>query len=279
MGLALHPDFPDQPYVYVMHTYDSPEGRLNRVIRLRHQGTTGEFDRVILDGMPGARNHNGGRIAFGPDDLLYICAGETFQRELAQNKNSLGGKILRVTPDGDIPQGNPFPDSPIYTLGHRNPQGLAWHPETGDLFASEHGPSGEFGLRARDEVNVIRKGGNYGWPRVVGAGDISPYVDPLVMWEETTPPAGMTFYQGDLFLATLGSEALVRISLERTNDGYQVTGIERWFAESRRNSIYGRLRDAVVGPDGGLHVLTSNRDGRGSPRSGDDKILRIIPVE
>ncbi len=128
-------------------------------------------------------------------------------------------------------------------------------------------------------MNVIRKGENYGWPRVVGAGKTQPYVDPLIMWEDTTPPAGMTFFQGDLFLATLGSEALIRISLEQTNTGYRVTRIERWFAESRGNSIYGRLRAAVVGPDNALYVTTSNQDGRGRPRSGDDKILRITPVE
>jgi len=279
MGLALHPEFPNTPYVYVMYTYDGPSGRLNRVARLRHNGTTGEMANVILDDIPGGRNHDGGRIAFGPDGMLYVCAGETFQRELAQDENSLGGKILRLTPEGDIPSDNPFPDSPIYSMGNRNPQGLAWHPETGDLFESEHGPSGEFGLRARDEINVIYPGENYGWPRVVGAAENSQYVDPLIMWENTTPPSGMTFFNGALFVATLRSEALIRISMEYTGDNYQVTGIQRWFVSSNGNSTYGRLRAAVVGPDGALYVLTSNQDGRGNPRTNDDKILRITSTD
>jgi quinoprotein glucose dehydrogenase len=279
MGLALHPDFPEEPYLYAMHTYRGPDGVKNRVIRLEDRGDHGRFDKVIIENIPGGLNHNGGRIAFGPDGMLYVTTGETFEAQLAADLNSLGGKILRLTPEGKVPEDNPFPDSPVYSFGHRNPQGLAWHPETGQLFASEHGPSGEFGLRAHDEINMIRPGGNYGWPNVVGAPGLKPYADPLVVWKETAvPPAGMAFYDGDLFVAVLGRGALIRISLAQLRPGYRVERIERWFAQAPHETRLGRIRDVVAAPDGRLYFLTSNRDGRGSPRPGDDKIYRLEPI-
>lgn len=278
MGLALHPRFPDQAFVYAMQTFQNASGNLeNRVIRLRHLGDRAEFDRVILDGIPGGRNHNGGRIAFGPDGLLYVGTGEVFQGELAQDRNSLGGKVLRVNPDGGIPADNPFPNSAVYTLGNRNPQGFAWHPQTGALFSSEHGPSGENGWRGHDELNLIVRGDNYGWPRVIGAPGRDGFDDPIVFWPDGAPPAGIAFWRGDLFMTTLRRQALVRVSLERSGQTYRATRLENWFASSNGQGRYGRLRDAVVGPDGALYVTTSNQDGRGSPRDGDDRILRIAP--
>jgi glucose/arabinose dehydrogenase len=285
MGLALHPEFPKKPYIYVMHTYKIGGELRNRVIRLKDEGLRGVFDRVIIENIPGGKFHNGGRIAFGPDGMLFIATGETFHAELAQNLKSLGGKILRITPEGNVPEDNPFKGSPIYSYGHRNPQGLAWHPFTGDLFESEHGPSGEFGRFAHDEINVIKKGGNYGWPAVIGAARLKQYTDPLIVWEKTTPPSGIAFYkgellkhlQGDLFIATLRSESLIRIRLQK-NDGYKVTRIERWFANGYSDGRYGRIRDVVEGPDGALYFLTNNRDGRGTPQSGDDRIYIISPI-
>jgi glucose/arabinose dehydrogenase len=285
MGLAAHPEFPKEPYLYAMQTYRKGSNLYNRVVRLKDLGDRGVFDRVIIDLIPGGRFHDGGRIAFGPDGLLYITTGETFEGKLAQDLNSLAGKILRVTPDAGIPGDNPFKGSPVYTYGHRNPQGLAWHPETKDLFESEHGPSGESLLFANDEVNVIVKGGNYGWPEVVGAPGRKPYIDPLIVWKKTTPPSGITFYngkllpylKGDLFVATLRSQSLIRIKLKRVDGRYHVTDIERWFVKDDGNGAFGRLRDVVEGPDGALYFLTNNRDGRGNPRRGDDKIYRIGP--
>jgi len=285
MGLALHPEFSIKPYVYAMHTYRK-EGKLfNRVVRFRDTGDRGIFDSVIIDRISGGRLHDGGRIAFGPDGMLYITTGETFRRELAQDLQSLAGKILKLTPEGGIPVDNPFNGSPIYSYGHRNPQGLSWHPETNDLFESEHGPSGESLLFANDEINLIIKGGNYGWPEVVGAPGMKPYVDPLIVWKKTTPPSGITFYRGellphlrnDLFVATLRSEALIRIKWGRRDNKYQVVEIERWFARGDQEGKYGRLRDVVESPEGALYFLTSNRDGRGEPRPGDDKIYRLLP--
>lgn len=285
MGLALHPEFPQKPFIYAMHTYKKDRDIYNRVIRLRDNGETGVFDRVIIDRAPGGRFHNGGRIAFGPDGMLYITAGETFTARLAQDLNSPGGKILRVTPEGSIPGDNPFKNSPVYSYGHRNPQGLAWDPDTGALFESEHGPSGEYFLRGNDEINIIVKGSNYGWPEAVGAPGKKPYIDPLIVWKKTTPPSGITFYRdeklahlrGDLFAATLGSEALIRIRMKRHDNKYTVSRIERWFTDEDDNSRYGRIRDVVGGPDGFLYFISNNTDGRGRQRPGDDHIYRILP--
>jgi glucose/arabinose dehydrogenase len=148
---------------------------------------------------------------------------------------------------------------------------------TGDLFSSEHGPSGEFGLGGKDIINVIRKGGNYGWPLVVGKAGKEPYLDPLIMWEQATPPSGMTFFNDALYVATLGSRALVRIRLAQRPGDYEVTGIERLFVRKWSDGTYGRLRDVVAGPDGNLYVLTNNRDRRGNPHKDDDRILRLVP--
>ncbi len=282
MGLAVHPDFPKEPFIYVMHTYSDKGNLYNKVIRLKDEGEKASFDKIIIDKIPGARFHNGGRLAFGPDRMLYITTGETFDADLAQDLENLGGKILRITPDGNIPEDNPFKGSPVYSYGHRNPQGLAWHPETKDLFSSEHGPSGEFLTFSNDEINIIKKGENYGWPEVIGAAGKKKYTDPLIVWKTTTPPSGMTFYKGDkikqikgdLFVATLRSEALIRIRIKTEAGIYKVTDIERWFSGTKG---YGRLRDVVEGPDGFLYFLTNNRDGRGTPQKGDDKIYRIVP--
>jgi len=276
MGLAVHPDFPKAPYIYAMYTWRGQSGVRNRIVRLRDHGDYGTFDKIILGGVPGALFHNGGRIAFGPDGMLYATTGEIFERRMAQDLKALGGKILRIDPEGNIPADNPFPGSPVWSYGHRNPQGLAWHPETGQLFQSEHGPSGEVGFGAHDEINIIEKGRNYGWPLIVGAPRKAPYADPIVMWpENSVPPTGIAFQQGDLYIATLRSEALIRLKLSRSGRRFSVTAIERLFAENEDDGVRGRLRDAVSGPDGALYVLTSNRDGRGSPRPGDDKILRL----
>jgi len=284
MGLALHPEFPKKPFLYVMHTYSKGNSLFNRVSRFKDAGDKAVFDRVIIDGIPGGTNHDGGRIAFGPDKMLYITTGETFKAELAQILTSLGGKILRVTAEGQIPRDNPFKKSPVYSYGHRNPQGIAWN-TAGVLFGSEHGPSGEFLLFANDEINIIKKGGNYGWPEAVGAPKKKLYVDPLIAWKKTTPPSGITFYKGnklghlkgDLFIATLRSESLIRVRLKREGGDYKVIRIERWFTAGYKNGVYGRIRDVVEGPDGFLYFLTNNRDGRGSPRPGDDRIYRIVP--
>ncbi len=283
MGLAVHPRFPQQPFIYAMHTHREGGRTSNRVIRLAVEGGSARFERAIVSGIPGARNHNGGRIAFGPDGHLYIGTGEIFEAARAQDPADLGGKLLRVTADGGIPSDNPIPGSPVYSLGHRNIQGLAWHP-SGTLFISEHGPSGELGLRAWDEVNVIRpvsqgRIGNYGWPNVVGAVGRAEFVDPLVAFRDSsTPPSGAAFWNEGLFVATLRSQALIRIRLEQDGTIWRAAAIDRWFANNRNEGVFGRLRDVVAGPGEALYVLTNNRDGRGRPQPGDDRILRLTQV-
>jgi len=274
LGLALHPRFPEAPYVYAYRTVEAG-GLRNQVVRLRHLGERGVLERVILDGIPARPHglHSGGRIAFGPDGMLYVTTGEVYERELAQDLASLGGKVLRLTPEGEPAPGNPFlgqkgarPE--IYSLGHRNPQGLAWHPVTGELFLSEHGPSGEQGY-GHDEVNVVVPGGNYGWPRVVGRGNDPRYRDPLYFWPEGFPPGNLAFWRGDLYVAGLRGQALLRLVLDGDKGHWRVAGVETVL------SGFGRLREVQVGLDGALYVTTSNRDGRGRPRSGDDKVLRL----
>lgn len=274
LGIALHPRFPQEPYLYAYRTVE--EGGLrNQVVRLRHQGERGVLERVVLDGIPARAHglHSGGRIAFGPDGMLYVTTGEVYERELAQDLTSLGGKILRITPEGAPAPGNPFlgrsgarPE--IYSYGHRNPQGLAWHPETGELFSSEHGPSGEQGF-GHDEVNLILPGGNYGWPRVVGRGNDPRYQDPLYLWPQGFPPGNLAFWRGALYVAGLRGEALLRLVLEGEKGHWRVVRVETAL------SAYGRLREVQLGPDGALWVTTSNRDGRGRVRSNDDKVLRL----
>ncbi len=277
MGMALHPQFKQHPFVYALHSYQIDKALFNRVIRLRHHGDTAVFDRVILDKIPGAEVHIGGRIAFGPDGMLYVGTGDLWVQPISQDLKSWAGKILRITPDGQIPNDNPFPGSPIYSYGHRVVQGLAWDPKTGVMFNSEHGSSGEWpGVQARDEINIVEKGGNFGWPLVVGAPRIAKYRDPIAMWKKlSVPPGGMTFYRGDLFVATLRSEALIRIRFKKDSNEYEINSIERWFARDLTNGIYGRLRDVTVGPDGHLYVVTGNTDGRAQLRPNDDKILRL----
>lgn len=276
MGMAHHPDFPEDPYIYLMYTYTSAAGeQYNRVSRFKDQNNQAGKEEIILDQIPAGNYHDGGRIAFGPDGMLYITTGDTFNREIAQAMDNLGGKILRLTPAGNIPEDNPFPDSPIYSLGHRNPQGLAWHPDTGELFISDHGPSGEGGLRQKDRIKVVEAGSNFGWPNKIGYFEDGEYANPLIMWENAVPPSGMTFYQGDLYVGTLRSRSLVRIGLSRENNTFKVNKIEHLFNDGRGNSGYGRIRTAVAGPDGYLYFLTNNRDGRGRPQGNDDQILRF----
>ena len=279
MGMAVHPRFESEPYVYVFHTYDRNGRLVNRVVRLEHRTDTAEVDRTIYDGIPAARIHIGGRIEFGPDELLYIGTGDTANPRVAQDLDSELGKILRVTPEGEVPPDNPFENSAIYSYGHRVVQGLAWDPGTGAMFNSEHGPSGfpqEGSVGQRDEVNRVEKGGNYGWPEVVGAPGLTEYRDPIVMFKNHgVPPAGMSFFDGDLYVTSLGAQALLRIEFS-DRETYTVSSIERLFAFEPRLGLYGRFRDVTVGPDGEyLYVTTSNTDGRARLRPRDDKILRL----
>lgn len=188
LGLKIDPNFKENCYMYIYHSYEKNGVVLNRVLRLIVQEEKAEIDRVILDDIVGDTNHNGGRIQIGPDGMLYITAGDKYEPELAQERNSMGGKIFRIHLDGSIPADNPFPGSPVYSYGHRNPQGLAWHPETGQLYSSEHGQS------SHDELNGIEAGQNYSWPNIEGNQTEVGMVSPILhSGNETWAPSGMTF--------------------------------------------------------------------------------------
>ncbi|WP_394248970.1 PQQ-dependent sugar dehydrogenase [Arthrobacter pityocampae] len=254
LGLAV--DDGQRLYVYSTAT----DG--NRIQRFALTGTPGGLGlgeaTTLLDGIPSANIHNGGRLAFGPDGMLYATTGDAGRPDTAQDPASLGGKILRLTPDGDAPEGNPFPGSLTYSYGHRNPQGLAWS-EDGTMFATE------FGQNTWDELNVITPGTNYGWPAVEGMAGEEGFTDPVQQWDPgIASPSGMAYREGTLYLANLRGRVLRTVPV--SDPGRAVD----YFSGE-----YGRLRDVVVGPDGDLWLLTSNTDGRGDPSDQDDQLLRL----
>lgn len=278
MGLALDPEFSRNRFVYAAYTYRDQSGRLkNRLARLREEAATGKgmMDKVLVDGVAGSNNHNGGRVKLGPDGKLYWTMGDAQNTRFSQNVSSLNGKILRLNPDGTIPSDNPFGKSPVYSYGHRNPQGLAWEPGTGRLYSTEHGPSGFQGC-CMDEVNVIEAGKNYGWPVIRGDQSQEGMVVPVLHSgeSETWAPGGAAFvgrgpWAGSLLFTGLRGQALYRVVLDRDNPR-KVISFERLFSRQ-----FGRLRDVAEGPDGSIYLLTSNRDGRGRPAPDDDRVLSI----
>ncbi len=279
LGLALDPNFEHNHFLYLYYTYFEFPFTYNKVVRFTEKDNTLLDEFIVVDKIPGAAIHDGGRLKFGPDEKLYITTGDAGNSNAAQDLNSLSGKILRINPDGTIPPDNPFANSIVFSYGHRNPQGLDWDPVTGKLVVTEHGPTGERGF-AHDEVNVVEAGKNYGWPKVIGGEHDSQFVDPILhTGEDTWAPSGATFYDSDnipewtnkYFVATLRGGHLRMLDLDIEEN--KVISSEALFSNT-----YGRLRDASMGPDGNLYLLTSNRDGRGSPIGNDDRILKIIPI-
>ncbi len=253
LGLAVSPRYPDDGYVYAYLTTADD----NRIVRFRLDGPADP----IFTGIANASFHNGGRLAFGPDGLLYVGTGDAGEPDLAQDPASPNGKILRLTPDGAPAPGNPTPGSPVYSRGHRNVQGLAWD-STGRLFAAE------FGQNRYDEINLITPGADYGWPEVEGAGGSADgYTDPLLTWTtDEASPSGIAIADRTLYAAALRGERLWTATL---------TGATLTDDRAVLDGTYGRLRTVTLAPDGALWLTTSNTDGRGDVRSGDDRILRF----
>ena len=256
LGLATSPSYDDDNlvYAYVSTAED------NRVVRMTYAGGRIGAPEPVLTGIPNGFIHDGGRLQFDDEGMLFVSTGETGEPELAQDRDSLGGKILRITPEGEPAPGNPVPGSPVWTMGHRNVQGLAFD-DAGRLWATE------FGQQTWDELNRIEKARNYGWPLVEGAGDQDEYRNPFVEWSTAeASPSGLAFLEGSLWAGALRGERLWQVPV--TEDG--VGEPRGWFVGD-----HGRIRSVAVSPEGTLWVSTSNRDGRGEPSPGDDRILEV----
>ena len=247
-------------------------GDENRIERFDLLGEAGSLSlgepETVLDGLPTGSFHNGGRLAFGPDGMLYATLGDTGDRDSAQDRQALSGKILRMSPDGEVPEDNPFDDSLVFTMGHRNPQGIAWD-EEGTMYASE------FGQDTWDELNVIEAGGNYGWPEVegiateggAGEGGSDDFTDPVQQWPPSeASPSGMAVTDQSIVIAGLRGQRLHEVAFDDLS-----TSTQLWAGE------HGRLRDVARAPDGSLVVATNNTDGRGEPGPDDDRLLRFVP--
>lgn len=285
-GMALHPDFAQNGYVYLYYTYRNAGQILNRVSRFTLKGNNLQDEKVILDNLAGGSIHNGGRLRFGPDNKLWVLTGDGAKPSLAQDINSLAGKVLRMNDDGSVPADNPIKKSLVYSFGHRNPQGLAWHPETKGTFSSSKQSFSsskellvtEHGETSHDEINIIKPNSNYGWPEVKKCFSDDPrFVNPILCsGEETYAPSGIASFgtsisrfKNSFVFAGLRGNLLERI---------EVVGGKVGEREVIIKGTYGRLRAVLIDKDGNIYVGTSNKDGRGNPTGEDDRILKITPI-
>lgn len=282
MSMALHPQFAANHFLYLAYAYKGA-GQQVKVVRYKETSTGLTEPKVIIEGVPAAQFHAGCRIRFGPDQKLYITTGDATERGLAQNLDSLAGKTLRLNDDGSIPSDNPFNGQKnvrpeIWSLGHRNAQGIDWQPGTNLMFQTEHGPSGFDGPGGGDEVNIVERGKNYGWPLIHHTQTRDGLEAPLLEYTPACAPGSALFYRGsafpqfrnNFFFGCLRGERIIHVVL----DGRRVVR-----QEDLLSGKYGRIREVVEGPDGAIYFSTSNRDGRGSPAADDDRILRLTPVK
>lgn len=264
LGVEKHPEFSENGYIYLYQTTQTEDGFRNRVVRYVLDGDQLRQPETIIEDMPGAFYHDGGALEFGPKGYLYVTVGDATEKQKSQDLDSLHGKILRLEPDGSVPESNPF-DSEVYSYGHRNPQGITWDSQD-RMWATEHGST------ATDELNLIEKGANYGWPEIRG-NETAPGMKTPVRYsgyEETWAPAGLQYHNESLYFAGLRGQSLYEAELE----GEEVVSVKTHFRKD-----FGRLRAVTLGPDGFLYFSTSNRDGRGQPGEKDDRILKVDPAE
>jgi glucose/arabinose dehydrogenase len=283
MDISIHPNFSANSFVYLAYAFNR-DGKRDKVVRYKFDGEKFIEPKVIIEDLPAAPNHAGMRARFGPDDKLYVTVGDATNWNEAQNNMSLAGKTLRLNDDGTVPADNPFVKNAgyrpeIFSTGHRNAQGLAWQPGTGLMFQTEHGPSGFEGRGGgADEVNIVERGKNYGWPTIYGNRTREGMEAPLLEYTPACAPASGMFYtggafpsfKGNFFFACLAGKRLIRVVL----DGRKVVS-----QENLLSGTYGRIREMAEGPDGYIYFSTSNRDGRGSPAKDDDRIMRLVPVK
>ena len=282
LGIAVHPAFDSNHFIYVYYTYEKDGTLWNKILRITESNNKIDAAKTIFDNIPGSVYSNGGVIKFGPDGKLYVGTGSVSDSHGPQDIQSLEGKILRLNDDGTIPDGNPFSNSPVFSFGHMNPKGLGWD-NVGNLFVTEMGPS------KNDEINLVQPGGNYGWPEQECSGS-EQFVDPINCFDPAIEPGGIVFYYGDIFssflytedrtfqkdnclrdehhliLATLRASHLFLLAICEDEVEFQTSIL----------SGLGRIRDVAVGPDGYLYLITSNTDGKGFPDASDDKLLRIV---
>ncbi len=276
MGLALDPDYTANKLIYVSYAYKKADELLVKVVRFKDNGNSLSKEKIIFDNLPAAKYHAGCRLRFGPDKKLYITTGDAGERNYAQDLNKLHGKILRINSDGTIPADNPFANSPVWSYGHRNPQGIDWYPGTDILWETEHGPSGFDGPGGGDELNVIVKGGNYGWPVVSHNESKEGMVSPLLVFTPAEAPASGMFYKSgkiaefkECFLfGCLKGNGIIVVKID-PNDKTKALSYKKIATD------FGRIRDITEGNDGFIYFSSSNRDGRGRIQDGDDKIYRI----
>ncbi|WP_244943958.1 PQQ-dependent sugar dehydrogenase [Siminovitchia fortis] len=256
LGFVLAPDFSESNQAYAYYTYENSGGQFNRIVTLRLEGNIWREESLLLDQIPSGTYHHGGRLKIGPDEKLYATAGDASEREIAQDLNSLGGKILRLNLDGSIPGDNPFPDSYVYSYGHRNPQGITWSSD-GTMYASEHGDN------ANDEINLIKAGQNYGWPIIEGEEKQEGMVSPLFTSgnEATWAPSGMAYDNDKLYVAALRGTAVLEFDLKTNEQRELVTDL-------------GRIRDVFI-EDEYLYFISNNLDGRGTGQENDDRLYRM----
>ena len=260
LGLELHPDFENNNLAFLYHTYGTENNVKNRIVLVEKMADSWQERSVLLDNIKGARIHNGGRLKIGPDNKLYVTTGDASDTSLSQDKDDLAGSILRMNLDGTIPTDNPFPDSYVYSYGHRNPQGLTWNESNNVMYASEHGPSG------RDEINIIESGKNYGWPIITGDETQEGMVSPLFhSGSDTWAPSGMVYKDGLLYVAGLRGNNVYAFDLEQKT------------VEELYNGV-GRIRDVLLSQNG-IYIITNNTDGRGMLTPGDDKLIHLELVK
>ena len=265
LGIAVHPAFDNNHFIYVYYTYEKDGTLWNKILRITELNNKLDAAKTIFDNIPGSVYNNGGIIKFGPDGKLYVGTGSVSESSHgSQDIQSLEGKILRLNDDGTIPDDNPFSDSPVFSFGHMNPKGLGWDNE-GNLFVTEMGPS------KNDEINLVQPGGNYGWPEQECYGN-EEFVDPINCYDPAIEPGGIVFYYGDkikldnpLVLASLRASQLFNLEID-----------DEVKSQTSILSGIGRIRDVAIGPDDHLYLITSNTDGKGFPDASDDKLLRIV---